>query len=54
MNDEIKNKISALMSQLPGSKQLSALQLNNVRFCGNRSAITPAAMRKSKTDIKKD
>lgn len=47
MNDEIKNKISELMSRLPGATQLTALELNDIRFSGSKSAITPTVLKET-------
>lgn len=52
MNTVNENKIASLMTKLDGAKQLTALELNNIRFSGNKSAITPSSLRASRNSKK--
>lgn len=44
-----QNKIDQLLSQLPGAWVLTALELNDMRFSGRKTVITPSRLRRHST-----
>ena len=49
MDNNAQTKINQLLSQLPGTRELTALELNDMRFSGRKTVITPSRLRKGKT-----
>ena len=47
MDNNAQTKINQLLSQLPGARELTALELNDMRFSGRKTVITPSRLRKS-------
>ena len=48
-----KTDIDRLLADLPGARTLSALELNEVRFSGRKTVITPGRLRTRKVAEKK-
>lgn len=48
MDSDINSKLDELLSQLPGARQLTALELNDIRFSGRKTVITPSRLRKKR------
>lgn len=46
MDSNSQTKIDQLLSQLPGARELTALELNDMRFSGRKTVITPSRLRK--------
>lgn len=46
MDNNSQTKISQLLSQLPGARVLTPLELNDMRFFGRKTIITPSRLKK--------
>lgn len=44
---DTQTKIDQLLSELPGARVLTALELNDMRFSGRKTVITPSRLRKN-------
>lgn len=43
--DNNQDKIAALVADIPGARLMTALELNDMRFSGRKTVITPALLR---------
>ncbi len=48
MDMQNNDKLNSLLAQLPGSRALSALELNDIRFSGRKTVITPGRLKSSR------